>query len=86
MNILLEKGNGFGAMIALRQIEAKVKERDAVGLELVRREGIVRRSSAAVKVTGNDSTRVVCLRKVVFAVAFVHGRKRVTDFPEPARP
>jgi len=39
MNILLLQGNGLGAMIAQGQIEAKVRERDAVGLELVRREG-----------------------------------------------
>jgi S1-C subfamily serine protease len=62
MNILLEKGNGIGAMIAQRQIEAKVKERDAVGLELVRRQGVAGRPSerakAGVKVAGNDSTRL----------------------------
>jgi S1-C subfamily serine protease len=35
--ILLEQGNGIGVLIAQGQIDAKVKERDAVGLELIRR-------------------------------------------------
>ena len=39
MNILLRQGNGIGVLIAQGQIEVKVKERDAVGLELARRTG-----------------------------------------------
>jgi S1-C subfamily serine protease len=39
MNILLQQGNGIGVLIAQGQIEEKVKERDAVGLELARRGG-----------------------------------------------
>jgi S1-C subfamily serine protease len=58
MNILLLQGNGIGAMIAQGQIEAKVKERDAVGLELIRREGGAGRPSPGGKSAGNDSTRL----------------------------
>src|SRR5208337_4670013 len=39
MNILLERGNGIAVLIAQGQLEAKVKERDAVGLEIARRGG-----------------------------------------------
>lgn len=56
MNILLQQGNGFGVLIAQGQIEAKVKERDAVGLELVRR-GIGASEPPPVGISsGNDST------------------------------
>jgi len=37
LNILLAQGNGAGSMVAIGQIEKKVKERDAIALELARR-------------------------------------------------
>jgi S1-C subfamily serine protease len=39
MNIILAGGNGLAILIAQGQFEAKVKERDAVGLEIARRDG-----------------------------------------------
>ncbi|HZM06440.1 MAG TPA: hypothetical protein VFC44_25845 [Candidatus Saccharimonadales bacterium] len=39
MNIILAGGNGIAILIAQGQLEAKVKERDAVGLEIARRDG-----------------------------------------------
>jgi S1-C subfamily serine protease len=39
MNIILAQGNGLAILIARGQFEAKVKERDAVGLEIARRDG-----------------------------------------------
>ncbi|MDB6112698.1 MAG: hypothetical protein JWR69_4448 [Pedosphaera sp.] len=39
INILLQQGNGIGVLIAQGQVEAKVKERDAIALELDRRGG-----------------------------------------------
>jgi S1-C subfamily serine protease len=39
MNIILAGGNGLAILIAQGKLEAKVKERDAVGLEIARRAG-----------------------------------------------
>ena len=56
MNILLASGNGSGALIAQGQIEAKVKERDAVGMELARRATTARSAPPTAKPEGDDST------------------------------
>jgi S1-C subfamily serine protease len=58
MNILLQQGNGIGALIAQGQIEAKVKERDAVGMELARRAPVARSDPPSVKPDGDGPARI----------------------------
>jgi len=57
MNILLAQGNGLGVLIAQGQIEEKVRERDAVGLELVRRGAGTSKPPPSSIPPGNDGTR-----------------------------
>ena len=56
IGILLAQGNGLAVLIGRGEFEAKVKERDAVGNELARREGGASRSVPDGPPPGNDST------------------------------
>jgi S1-C subfamily serine protease len=56
--ILLQEGNGIGALIAQSQVEAKVRERDAVGLELARRGGGSLDPPQSDDGAGDETTRV----------------------------
>ena len=80
MNILLASGNGIGALIAQGQTEGKVKERDAVGLELSRRLSIASTPPSDGKSTESDTTSLKGSGSGVF-----NHRRRVSSDEFPRR-